>query len=31
MNQRVTILTLDWGLIERALELKLDVLEVDVS
>jgi predicted nucleic acid-binding protein len=31
MNQRAPILTLDRGLIERARDLKLDVLEVNVS
>jgi predicted nucleic acid-binding protein len=31
LNQRAPILTLDRGLIERARELKLDVLEVNVS
>jgi predicted nucleic acid-binding protein len=31
VNQRAPILTLDKGLIERARELKLDVLEVDVT
>jgi predicted nucleic acid-binding protein len=30
VNQRAPILTLDRGLIERARELKLDVLEVNV-
>jgi predicted nucleic acid-binding protein len=30
VNQRAPILTLDRALIERARELKLDVLEVDV-
>jgi len=31
LNQRAPILTLDRGLIGRARELKLDVLEVNVS
>jgi predicted nucleic acid-binding protein len=31
VNQRAPILTLDKGLIERARELKLDVLEVNVT
>jgi predicted nucleic acid-binding protein len=30
MNQRAPILALDRGLIERAREMKLDVLEVNV-